>query len=229
MSTKVDNTLEPKAPQATGASAKPPDSGDNLLKSLVRGSLGFACVSLAAFGVWAFAGGPLERRVGEAGLYLACAAVFVGLSGVLLHPLARGPRSLRRFYKIFVPAFGAYAVVWCAAWFAFRFGLGEWLASFLGSLVLSVMIGRGLGNLRPVVKVAPAMFILHSAGYFLGGRLMLAVASLAKHGGQSGLQISNAAKLCWGLAYGLGVGAGLGYAFFTFQTERPSNTPSGSE
>jgi len=38
-------------------------------------------------------------------------------------------------------------------------------------------------------------------------------------GGLRGGHISSLAKLCWGLFYGLGVGAGLGYALFTFQDE----------
>jgi hypothetical protein len=80
------------------------------------------------------------------------------------------------------------------------------------------MIGRGFGNFRPVIKVSVVMFALHSAGYFIGARLMPWLASSA-HGGLQGGHISALAKLCCGLLYGLGVGAGLGYAFFTFQNE----------
>ena len=89
---------------------------------------------MAGFSVWAFAGRWLAAHVGMAGLYVACAIVFIALSGLTLHPLVRGPGSLVRFYKIFIPAFAAYAVAWSAAWFAFRFGLGEWLGSLAGVL-----------------------------------------------------------------------------------------------
>jgi hypothetical protein len=191
---------------------------DGMFGALVRGSLGFATVSVAGFSVWAFAGKWLSGHIGEFGLYFACAIAFIVFSGMALHPLVRGPRSLVRFYKIFIPAFGAYAVVWSAAWFAWRFGLGEWLGSLAGSIVLAVMIGRGFGNFPSVVKVSAVMFALHSAGYFLGGRIMHWFAS-SSNGGLRGGHISALAKLCWGALYGLGVGAGLGYAFFTFQNE----------
>ena len=41
----------------------------------MRGSLGFGAVSLVAYGVWAFAGKPLSRSLGEGGFY----AVLVGV------------------------------------------------------------------------------------------------------------------------------------------------------
>jgi hypothetical protein len=189
---------------------------------MLRGSLGFGSVSVAGFAVWAFAGRWLGAQVGMAGLYLACAIVFIALSGLALHPLVRGPASLVRFYKIFIPAFAAYAVAWSAAWFAFRFGLGEWLGSLAGSVVLAVMVARGFGNFRPVIRVMVVIFVLHSAGYFLGGKSMLWL-TIPAHGGLRGGHISSLAKLSWGLFYGLGVGAGLGYAFFTFQDE-PAET-----
>ncbi len=185
---------------------------------MLRGSVGFAGVSVGGFAVWAFCGGWLHARFGEIGLYLACATVFIALSGLALHPLARGPGSLVRFYKIFIPAFGLYAVAWLAAWFLLRFGPGEWLGSLAGSVALAVMVGRGLGTSRSRVKVSVVLFALHSAGYFIGGQSMRWLADFTD-GGQGGGHLSALPKLCWGLCYGLGFGAGLGYAFFTFQEE----------
>lgn len=185
---------------------------------MLRGALGFAGVSVAGFAVWAFAGKWIYAHVGEIGLYLICAIVFLAFSGLGLHPLARGPGSLVRFYKIFLPAFGVYAVVWTAAWIVLGFGWGEWLGSLAGSVVLALMIARGFGNFHPVIKVSIVMFVLHSAGYFGGGRLLQWLGSL-EHGNFFGGNTATAVKLCWGLCYGLGVGAGLGYAFFTFQTD----------
>jgi hypothetical protein len=200
-----------------------------LFQSLLRGSVGFAGVSVGGFAVWAFCGGWLHARFGEIGLYLACAAVFIALSGLALHPLVHGPGSLVRFYKIFIPAFGLYVVAWLAAWFVLRFGPGEWLGSLAGSVVLAVMVGRGLGTSRSLVKVSVVLFVLHSAGYFIGGQSMSRLTGFAE-GGQGGGLISVLPKLCWGLFYGLGFGAGLGYAFFTFQEEstptRGSATPT---
>lgn len=197
--------------------------GSSATRAVLRGSLGFAVVSLAGFAVWAFAGSWFYANVGEAGLYAVSTVVFVGMSGLLLHPLVRGPGSLLRFYKAFVPAFIAYAVVWCVAWFALRFGPGEWLGSFAGSVVFAVLIGRALGSFRSLLAVCAVFFVTHSAGYFLGGQFYNwskgpSAAELLN--GLSQAQIAMLGRLGWGLLYGLGFGAGLGYACCTFQKPR---------
>ena len=48
----------------------------------VRGALGFAVVSVAAFCVWAFGGRWFRGNGGEGAMYAAIAAVFIGMSGV---------------------------------------------------------------------------------------------------------------------------------------------------
>src|SRR6188472_4305179 len=95
-----------------------------LMESVLRGTIGFAIVSLCGFSVWAFAGNWFHRNVGEAGLYAVSALVFVALAGLLLHPLVLGENRVARFYKAFVPAFFAYAFVWSACWFLLKFGRG---------------------------------------------------------------------------------------------------------
>lgn len=180
-------------------------------RAVARGSLGFAAVSVAAFAVWAFAGRAFKGRSGEVQMYALITVVFLGLSGLVLHPLVRGPRPLLRFHKVFLPAFLLYAAAWCAAWFPLRFGRGEWLGSLAGSVVFAAVTGVGLGNLRPLARVAAVLFVAHSAGYFLGGELFYAIRK----------QAPAPAMLGWGLLYGLGFGAGLGYAFFEFQKEPP--------
>ena len=196
---------------------------------MLRGSIGFAVVSLVGFSVWAFAGRSLYAKVGEAGLYTLCLLVFLGSSGLVLHPLARGPQSLLRFYKAFIPAFLAYAIVWCAAWFIFRFGLGEWLGSLLGSVAFVAVTSRAFGKCHGIVRTSIILFGLHSAGYFLGGKSMQWLTGPAGAGmltGFSKVQLAAIAKLSWGLLYGLGFGAGIGYAFCTCQrgSEPVSNT-----
>lgn len=173
----------------------------------VRGALGFAAVSVAAFSVWAFGGKWLRDHGGDPALYAAIAAVFLGLTGALLHPLVRGPRSFVRFTRVFVPAFFAYAAGWCMAWFALGLGRGEWLGSLAGSAAFALVAGGMLGNLRAFPRAGGALFVGHSAGYFAGGPLFYAVKS-----GHAVLGM-----LGWGLLYGLGFGAGIGYAFFVFQ------------
>jgi hypothetical protein len=125
-----------------------------------------------------------------------------------------------RFYKAFIPAFLAYAIVWCAAWFIFRFGLGEWLGSLLGSVGFVTVTSRAFGKCHGIVRASIILFGLHSAGYFLGGKSMqwlTGPAGTAMLTGLSKVQLAAIAKLSWGLLYGLGFGAGIGYAFCTFQ------------
>lgn len=164
-------------------------------RDIVRGALGFAAVGVAAFGVWAFAG----RKFGsEALMYAAVAAVFIAGTGLLLHPLAGG---VRRFYVSFAPAFLAYAIVWSAIWFAGGKRLHEWAASAAGCAVFAAVLAWRRPSRIPVL--AAVLFLTHSAGYFLGGDIY--DAARATH--------PTLAKLAWGLCYGLGFGAGLGYAY----------------
>ena len=190
--------------------------------ALIRGSIGFALVSLAAFSVWAFGGNLFRGSSGEIWLYGACTLVFVALSGVLLHPLVRGPGSLVRFYGVFIPAFLGYAVVWCIAWFALRFGPGEWLGSLLGSIAFVGVISWRMHNVMGFLKTSLVVFALHSLGYFVGGYSMhwlLGPGGSALFGGLSKHSLGIVAKLAWGLLYGLGFGAGIGYAFHTVQSK----------
>jgi hypothetical protein len=185
-------------------------------RSMIEGAIRFALVSLGGFAVWAFAGGWFYRNTGEAGLYAASTVVFIGLAGWLLHPLVAGPRPVVRLLGVFVPAFLAYAVVWCAFWFVLGFGAGEWLGSLAGSVAFVGVAGWRFGNLRPVVKASLVFFAAHSAGYFAGGELMEVMSGEGARewiGGLSREAQGALAKLSWGLLYGMGVGAGLGYAF----------------
>lgn len=175
-------------------------------KAVLRGTLGFAAVSLAAYSVWAFAGGWFKS---EAALYSSIALAFVALSGVALHPLAG---SLPRFYKSFVPAFLAYAAVWCLAWFTLHSRLGEWLGSLGGSVAFAVVAGLILGKPRASLQAAAVLFFAHSVGYFMGADFYEGVKPQAR----------TLARLGWGLFHGLGFGAGIGYAFFQFREEKPS-------
>ena len=193
-------------------------------RSVALGGAGFAAVSLGGFGVWAFGGKWFYQHTGEGGLYLASTVVFLALSGLLLHPLVDGPRRVRKFYRVFIPAFLGYAFAWSICWFIGRFGKGEWFGSLAGAAVFAWIAGHMLGSTRAIGKVTLALFLTHSAGYFLGGKLYAAgahppafVSFLSKE------QIGLAARLLWGLCYGLGFGAGIGYAFAVFQRDR-SNT-----
>ena len=189
------------------------------LGAVLQGAWRFALVSVIAFGVWAFAG-RWFRDLGEGVLFAATAVVFVVLAGIVLAPLAPGPdRASRvsRVYRTFVPAFLVYAIVWSASWFLLRSHFGEWLASLLGSIAFVGVACSLLGDLRPFAKASVVFFVAHSIGYFAGGAVAYALFRLAQDGGLAGLSpaaLAAAGKLAWGLLYGLGFGAGLGYAFW---------------
>jgi len=90
----------------------------------------------------------------------------------------------------------------------------------VGCVAFAAVTGWGFGNYHGFVKVCIGVFCCHSAGYFLGGKLMHWMAgpgAAAMLTGFSKAQLSLAAKLSWGLLYGLGFGAGIGYAFCVFQ------------
>lgn len=182
--------------------------------------MGFALVSLAAFSVWGFGGKWFQAHTGEAGLYGVCAFVFVSTSGLVLSPLVFGPNAFWRFYEVFIPAFLAYAVVWCASWFAFHFGLGEWLGSLLGTSAFTAILAWRFRATSGLLQTIVVLFCCHTAGYLSGGRLMywlLGPTAAAVFPGFSKLQMGVVAKLSWGLLYGFGFGAGIGYAFNKLQ------------
>ena len=176
-----------------------------LISSILRGSLGFAVVSVAAFSVWAFGGAWFFQHGGEVVMYAGCSLVFMGLSGLLLHPLLEGPRRVWRFYGIFFPAFFVYAVAWCAAYMFMGEGLGEWVGSLAGSFAFTMVMSIILGTYRALLPAALVMFLTHSAGYFVGEKICYTFLH------------SVSSELVWGLLYGLGFGAGIGYAFWAMQ------------
>ena len=182
--------------------------------------VGFAVVSLAAFGVWAFGGRWFHGRGGEVAMYAATAGVFVLLTGLLMHPLVIGANRIRRFYGAFAPAFLAYAILWSALWFWLGFGAGEWIAAFLGSAAFVAITGWRLGSQRDLARAVAVFFVLHTAGYFAGGHAMQFLVSLSQQKPVPFLDKRSLvilAKLSWGLFYGMGFGAGMGYVFAVFQ------------
>jgi hypothetical protein len=196
----------------------------SVTRAVLEGAGRFAVVSVAGFSVWAFAGNWFRGPGGEAGLYAAITLVFVSLAGLLMYPLVEGPRPLARFYSVFVPAFLAYGLAWSLCWFLLRFGAGEYLGSLAGSICFVSVCGWRFGNTRSVLVVGLVFFAAHSLGYFAGGKLMFFLMSPGAAGILSGLSKSQRvtiAELCWGALYGLGFGAGLGYAFQVFQAPRP--------
>ncbi len=197
--------------------------------SILRGAAGFSGVSVTAFAVWAFGAGQFRGLGGEAGMYVAIAVVFVALTGLWLHPLVLGKHRMRRFYGAFVPAFLAYASVWSGFWFWLKFGAGEWLGGFVGSLTFVALIAWRLGRAPGFVRASAVFFGLHTGGYWAGGYSMAWLVGLSRLHPTPFLTAPSLlilAKLSWGLFYGLGFGAGLGYVFATFQRVSIGSLPT---
>jgi hypothetical protein len=192
-------------------------------ESVLRGLIGFTLVSLGGFAPWVLAGRWFYRNVGEAGLYTVCAVVFIGLSGVLLHRLIIGPGSLIRFYKIFSLAFLAYAVAWTIGWMALRGIPGSAAGLAAGTAVMGVILAFGFKAGGATLKIIIALFAANAAGYFIGEWAHNAILAL-REGNASGIVLAVSAraavsKAAWGLFYGLGFGAGIGFAFHSCQSE----------
>ena len=147
------------------------------------------------------------RRGTEAQLYIACTTIFIGLSGPLLHRLIIGPGSLSRFYKLFAPAFIAYAAVWIAFWVWLRGRNGEIAGLLGGTAVMGAILAFAFDAQRSIVKIVVALFMLNALGYFIGGWFE----------GRLGIHHRLAAMMIWAVCYGVGFGAGLGVAFHVCQ------------
>jgi hypothetical protein len=193
------------------------------VRAILNGAWRFAVVSLLAFGFWAIGPQILPKQFGEIGVFVGCLIFFCVFAEIFMVRLVHEPNARKNFNRSFVPAFVVYAIVWSACWFALKFGRGEWLGSALGCAAFALVLGKQLGAREGFCKVILFLIVTHSAGYFLGGKVFLMarhppafLASLSKD------QIWTLAKLMWGLFYGLGFGAGMGYAFDVFQKAPPA-------
>jgi hypothetical protein len=214
--------LDPEsiAGRAHAAHSRPP----SLAGSITRGVIGFTIVSLAGFAPWAFFGRWFREpgHGGEAGMYAACALVFLVLSGLFLHRLIVGPGTLLRFYAIFTPAFTAYSIAWIIGWMSLRGHPGSIVGLLSGTALMGTLLAVAFGVPGQMFKVIAALFVLNSAGYFIGGlaegwiidmpKCEFAGVSLARP------QQRTLAMMSWGLCYGMGFGAGLGLAFHLCQS-----------
>lgn len=183
----------------------------SLLFEIIHGALGFALVSVVAFSVWAYSGALFGGLKSELVLYSTIAAVFMALSGFILSPLAG---SMGRFYKTFPLAFLLYSVAWCVAWFSLRGRAGEWIGAAAGCVVFTWIILKLMGSTRGWLLTTIGVFIFHTAGYFAGDWAMYdfwlapdKVHALTK------AKAALMGKLSWGLMYGLGFGAGIGWLY----------------
>jgi hypothetical protein len=199
--------LDPQSIATRVCTVAAPAAFPSLGQSLLTGTLGFTAVSIAGFAPWAVFGQWFYRTVGALPMYLVCAVVFIAFAGLLLHRLIIGPGSLPRFYKLFSIAFAAYSVIWIVAWMGLRGDAGSILGLLGGTAVMGWMIATAFDARGATVKIVAALFLLNTMGYYIGGWFEAAFIETS----------ALMAKLLWGVWYGLGLGAGLGIAFYLAQ------------
>lgn len=182
--------------------------------SVLRGMVGFTILSVAGFLPWVLGS---SKMLGTAGMYAACAAAFIGLSGPLLHRLILGPGSMARFYKLFGLGFALYAAAWIGAYMSLRGHLGSLVGLLAGTAAMGGLFAAAFGERRAALPSIAALFVLNTLGYYAGNRVELAI--VRTH--------PTTAMILYGVFYGLGFGAGLGLAFhFCQQSARARLTRS---
>ncbi|MFO1458158.1 MAG: hypothetical protein U1G08_02025 [Verrucomicrobiota bacterium] len=173
-------------------------------RSTAYGAAVFGFVSVGVFGTWALGGSWLYGMIGEVGAFVAWAAMFMLLAGLLLSPLVVGIGNRSRFLACFALAFAAYSLVWIASWIAMPNRSGELTGAMGGTALFALILCHAFGAPRLWTDTALYLFIGNAAGYFLGD---------SAHNFLRG----NAGKLAWGALYGLGFGAGIGASLFAVQ------------
>lgn len=195
----VSESIDPRGARVAGAT-----SGVGV--AMVQGGLGFGLVSVLAYSIWAYRLVP-----GEAAMYAAIAAVYVGLGGLVLGRLVPIAGAWKRFPLLFAGGFLIYAVCWCAFWFGLR---GRHFADFWGAAAglagMAFFLQRMLGQKHGFWRAYIVLLIAHGIGYYAGGELY------AHLRGSTG-------RLAWGAGHGLGFGAGLAYLLHRC---RPAARPS---
>src|SRR5690242_15622435 len=171
----------------------------SLSRAIVTGAVGFCLVSLCVFATVAFGEEWLYRHLGVLGSYLVWTVLFVVLSGAVFGSLVRGRWRLPRFYLLWTMAFFAYAASWTAAYFALRRTTGEIVGALVGSILMAVVLAAGFRALGGIVKLAAAVFISNSIGYFSGALIFNSL-------------LNETGMLLFGVVYGLFFGAGIGAA-----------------
>jgi hypothetical protein len=199
------------------------------MHAILNGAWRFALVSVLAFGFWAVEAKILPRGFGEMWTFAGCLVFFVLFTELFMVKLVNEPNARAKFNRSFVPAFIVYAIIWSLFWFALHSGLGEWLGSAVGCAAFAGILGRQLAAKSGYTQVIALLIVTHAAGYFFGGKVFYMARNPPEFFASWPKQdVWMLAKLLWGLFYGLGFGAGIGYAFHIFQRPNVSAIASAS-
>ena len=161
------------------------------------GSVYFGIVSMLVFATVAFGELWMYRNLTLWGAYFVWTLLFLGLGGVSFLPLIEPGTYRRRFPARFAIGFLGYALIWCCAYFLQPNTRGECVGCGVGSIVLAMVLnppGMGRGG---QFQCAGSLCVFSVLGYFAGAWANAAA------GGPMGM-------LLWGVAFGLGTGAGIG-------------------
>ncbi|WP_372366926.1 hypothetical protein [Candidatus Uabimicrobium sp. HlEnr_7] len=172
-----------------------------LLFSIISGAVAFTIASLLVFATVAFAERQLYQTLGMLGAYVFWVILFIGSGAILLHRLVRRVMSLQRFATVYAISFSLYSTAWITSYFFMRSNTGEWVGSATGSLSLSITLAIAFHMPQKIVSWSLFFFITHSLGYFSGSYIF---------------EILHNSKgmILWGITYGLGTGAGLGFILY---------------
>ena len=211
--------LDPEAHAARTRSAPQPVHLPSLKESILRGALGFTVVSVLGFCPWAIFGAVFKDYKQAYGghaleMYIACAVLFLVASAPVLHRLIIGPGSLFRFYGLFIPGFILYSAAWICCFSMIRGNLGGALGLLLGQALFAAVLCGAFNAWRVYVVITIMLFVGNALGYFGWGLVIVYVMNFKE---------PTWAMLMWGVTYGLGFGAGLGYAFFACQEKVREN------
>lgn len=154
-------------------------------------------------------------------MYVVCALVFIALAGFLLHRLIMGSGSLGRFYRLFAIAFSLYSAGWILGWMLLGGHLGSLAGLLAGTAVMGWILTRAFDAADALFPVILVLFVANAAGYFVGGWIeagLMPTGEWQVPGSAVPRRVqARLAMLVWGVCYGLGLGAGLGFAFHRCQ------------
>jgi hypothetical protein len=173
-------------------------------QSLGLGAGGFCLVVVVVMAIAGVTDHLLKKHLGDRGGYAFNALLFIVMAGGVFRRLVIAPAPLFRVYLLFAAAFFLYVAAWTAAYRPFRNVLGEWLGSLAGGMGLGLVFATVFDAPKQAVKVILVLCITSAAGYFGVKFLYLHIPGIV------------GALVC-GAAYGLVVGAGLGYALHACQ------------